>query len=128
MTQDVNPAVGAAAIGSGMSPCALGALPASRQPVRSAVPAAEEAVAERRRLAAVDPAAHTPELALSLNALSIRLAEVGRIDEGRAVIEEAVRLSRQLAAADPASGEAALARASTPCPTVWPTPGGMAKP
>ncbi|MFJ8432108.1 tetratricopeptide repeat protein [Kitasatospora sp. NPDC094019] len=54
-----------------------------------------------RALAATDPDAHLPGLAVALNNLSIRLSGVGRWAEGLAVGEEAVAIRRTLADADP---------------------------
>ena len=56
-----------------------------------------------RQLAAGDPAAYAPDLAKSLNNLSIRLAEAGRRDEGLTAIQDAVDISRQLVVDDPAA-------------------------
>jgi len=47
---------------------------------------------------------------MSLNNLSIRLAEAGRRQEGLAAIEDAVAVYRRLAAANPAAYEPDLAR------------------
>jgi len=69
----------------------------------SAASIIEDALAIRRRLAAATPAAYEPDLASSLNNLSIRMAEVGRRDEALAAIEEAVAIRRRLAAAQPAA-------------------------
>jgi len=71
--------------------------------------AIEEAVSVYRRLAAADPAAYEPALAMSLNNLSLRLADAGRRDEGLTAIEEAVGVRRRLAAANPAAYEPELA-------------------
>ncbi|MEA2188304.1 MAG: hypothetical protein QOK16_3315 [Solirubrobacteraceae bacterium] len=62
-----------------------------------------------RRLAAANAAAYEPALAMSLNNLSLRLAEAGRRDEGLAAIEEAVEVYRRLAAANAAAYEPDLA-------------------
>ncbi|MFI6582822.1 tetratricopeptide repeat protein [Embleya sp. NPDC050493] len=62
-----------------------------------------------RRLAKADPAAYEPDLAMSLNNLSIRLGEVGGRAEGLTAIEEAVAIRRRLAAANPAAYEPDLA-------------------
>ncbi|MGI8806887.1 MAG: tetratricopeptide repeat protein [Acidimicrobiales bacterium] len=66
-------------------------------------------VERMRPLAAANPAACEPDLAGSLNALSNRLGEVGRRDEGLAASEEAVAMHRRLAAANPAAYEPDLA-------------------
>ena len=62
-----------------------------------------------RRLAAANPAAYEPDLATSLNNLSIRLAEAGRRDEALTAIQDAVEIYRRLAAANPAAYEPDLA-------------------
>ena len=53
-------------------------------------------------------AAYEPDLAHSLNNLSIRLGAVNRNEEGLAAIEEAVEMRRRLATANPAAYEAHL--------------------
>src|SRR5262249_22692337 len=58
-------------------------------------------VNEYRHRATNDPDAFLPELAASLNNLSVRLGELGRQEEGLAAIQEAVTIHRQLAAARP---------------------------
>jgi len=60
-------------------------------------------------LAAANAAAYEPDLAMSLNNLSIRLAEAGRREEGLAAITDAVEVYRRLAAANPAAYEPDLA-------------------
>jgi tetratricopeptide (TPR) repeat protein len=55
----------------------------------------------RRRLAQANPAAYEPDLALSLSNLSVRLAAVGRREEGLAAIQDAVEVRRRLAEARP---------------------------
>ena len=63
-----------------------------------------------RRLAAANPAAHEPDLAMSLNNLSNRLAEAGRREqEALTAINDAVTIRRRLAAANPAAYEPDLA-------------------
>ena len=62
---------------------------------------AEEAVAAYRRLAAARPDAFTPDLAGSLNNLSIQLGDLGRPEDGLAAVDEAVTAYRHLAAARP---------------------------
>lgn len=54
--------------------------------------AIQEAVEVYRRLAAANPAAYEPDLAQSLNNLSIRLVEAGRRDEAERVWEEVAQL------------------------------------
>jgi hypothetical protein len=66
-------------------------------------------VAQQRRSAAADPAAHEPALASSLNNLSVRLGEAGRRDEGLAAIEAAVEINRRLVATNPIAYELDLA-------------------
>jgi hypothetical protein len=54
--------------------------------------AIEEAAAVHRRLADANPAAYLPNLATSLNNLSIRLDEPGRPDEAKTASSEAERI------------------------------------
>ncbi|MER5399311.1 tetratricopeptide repeat protein, partial [Streptomyces sp. NPDC002599] len=54
-----------------------------------------------RALTATDPDAFLPDLATSLNNLSVRLGDLGRREEALAAIEEAVTVRRKLAAARP---------------------------
>ncbi|MFF9351538.1 tetratricopeptide repeat protein, partial [Streptomyces sp. NPDC014734] len=63
--------------------------------------AIEEAVRLYRELVKTNPDAHLPDLAKSLNNLSIWLGTVGRRQEGLKAIEEAVRIRRTLAEANP---------------------------
>ncbi|HSV66542.1 MAG TPA: tetratricopeptide repeat protein [Mycobacteriales bacterium] len=63
-----------------------------------------------RRLAQANPAAYQPDLARSLNNLSIRLGELGRREEGLAAVEEAVEAYRRLAETNPAAYQPDLAR------------------
>ena len=65
--------------------------------LEEALTAIEEAVAIRRELAASQPDAFRPGLALSLNNLSGRLGDLGRREEALAAIKEAVELYRELA-------------------------------
>ncbi|HSV66747.1 MAG TPA: tetratricopeptide repeat protein [Mycobacteriales bacterium] len=67
------------------------------------------AAALYRRLAEANPAAYQPDLAMSLNNLSIRLGELGRREEGLAAIQEAVEAYRRLAEANPAAYQPDLA-------------------
>ncbi|MFE3206330.1 tetratricopeptide repeat protein [Embleya sp. NPDC059237] len=76
---------------------------------QQALAADRHALDIRRRLAKADPAAYEPDLAGSLNNLSIRLGKLGRRTEGLAAIEETVAVRRRLAAADPAAYEPDLA-------------------
>ena len=62
-----------------------------------------------RRLAAANPDAYEPDLAMALNNLSVRFGEVGRQAEGLAASEEASTLRRRLAAANPDAYEPDLA-------------------
>ncbi|HZN93726.1 MAG TPA: toll/interleukin-1 receptor domain-containing protein, partial [Myxococcales bacterium] len=61
----------------------------------------QEAVEAYRKLAKSSPDALLPDLALSLNNLSIRLGELGRRGEGLRAVEEAVEVHRKLAKAWP---------------------------
>ncbi|MET9593160.1 hypothetical protein ABZY45_19795, partial [Streptomyces sp. NPDC006516] len=63
--------------------------------------AVEEAVGHYRTLAEATPDAYLPDLATSLNNLSIRLGEVGRRADGLVAVEEAVAIRRTLAEANP---------------------------
>ncbi|MFV2099449.1 tetratricopeptide repeat protein, partial [Micromonospora sp. LOL_014] len=58
-----------------------------------------------RRLATVNPAAYEPELAASLNNLSVDLSEAGRRDEALDATVESVTIRRRLAQANPAAYE-----------------------
>jgi tetratricopeptide (TPR) repeat protein len=62
-----------------------------------------------RRLASANAAAYEPDLAGSLNNLSVRLAETGRRDEALTAIEQAVAVYRRLASANAAAYEPDLA-------------------
>lgn len=73
----------------------------SRRLADVAVRMAETLVARHRVLAEAEPDAHRSGLALSLNNLSNRLGEVGRLEEGLSAIEEAAGIRRALAAAAP---------------------------
>ena len=66
-----------------------------------ALAAIQEAVTIYRELAAARPDVFRPDLASSLNNLSIRLAGLGRREEALAAIEEAAHIYRELAAARP---------------------------
>ncbi|MFE3045320.1 hypothetical protein ACFXHG_35110, partial [Kitasatospora indigofera] len=72
--------------------------------------AAEEAVAIRRTLAKANPDAHLPSLAGTLDTLSARLGEMGRLEEGLTAAEEAVTIRRTLAKANPDAFGPALQR------------------
>ena len=65
---------------------------------------AREAVDAYRGLAQANPAAYTPDLAMSLNNYAVRLAEVGQRDEALAPAREAVDLRRTLAEGNAESG------------------------
>ncbi|MER6452490.1 tetratricopeptide repeat protein [Streptomyces sp900105245] len=54
-----------------------------------------------RALTATDPDTFLPDLAMSLNNLSVRLGELGRHEDALAAIEEAVTVRRKLATARP---------------------------
>jgi hypothetical protein len=60
--------------------------------------AIQEAVELRRQPAADRPAAFNPDLAMSLNNLSICLSNLGHQEEAPMAIQETVKLCRQLAA------------------------------
>jgi tetratricopeptide (TPR) repeat protein len=62
---------------------------------------ASQAVDYYRQLTAARPDAFTPDLARSLNNLSSRLGDLGRLEDALAAVEDAVNLYRQLAAAQP---------------------------
>ncbi|TDG29569.1 tetratricopeptide repeat protein [Paracraurococcus ruber] len=80
----------------------MNAMPASTLELREAALAAtEQAVATCRHLAEARPDAFLPDLALSLNNLSNRLADLGRREAALAAIEEAVASYRHLAEARP---------------------------
>ncbi len=74
-----------------------------------ALPAIEEAVALYRRLAARNPDAFEPYLALSLNNLSNVLSALGRRKEALAASKQAVALYRRLAERSPDAFEPYLA-------------------
>ena len=82
----------------------------AEQPVRAwpdlgrreeALAAIEEAAAIYRELARARPDPFLPDLAMSLNNQSVRLAGLGRREEALAAIEEAVTIRRELARARP---------------------------
>ena len=66
-----------------------------------ALAASEEAVKIYRELAASEPDAFLPNLAMSLNNLSADLSALGRREEALAASEEAVKIYRELAASQP---------------------------
>jgi hypothetical protein len=70
-------------------------------------------------LAAGNAAAYEPDLAGSLNNLSLRLAEAGRREEGLAAIEEAVTVYRRLAAGNAAAYEPDLASSLNNLSVTW---------
>lgn len=76
---------------------------------QDALAVAEEAVAVRRELAAVDMPAHEAELASALNNLGNRLSAAGRLGEGIAAGLQAVEIRRRLARARPRAHAADLA-------------------
>ncbi len=92
-------------------PAAVNALPQRPDLILGplALALTSQAVTVYRRLAAANAAAYEPALAMSLNNLSVRLAEAGRREEGLAAIQEAVTVRRRLAAASAAAYEPALA-------------------
>ncbi|MCE9622687.1 MAG: tetratricopeptide repeat protein [Actinomycetia bacterium] len=63
----------------------------------------ERIAATLRELAEANPAAYLPNLATSLNNLSVRLGELGRREEGLVAIQEATSIRRRLAEANPAA-------------------------
>ena len=78
-------------------------MPVSLRPWQEALASAEEALGSYRALAEDNPAAHTPNLASSLNNYAIRLAAVGRGEEALASAKEALELRRALAEDNPAA-------------------------
>ncbi|MEE1821571.1 tetratricopeptide repeat protein [Streptomyces sp. BE20] len=89
-----------------------GLLPhASQRLASTAARLCHQLVEHHRTLAATDPGVHLPDLAMTLNNLSVRLAEVGRRDEGLTAIEEATDHYRTLATADPGAHLTNLAMA-----------------
>ncbi|MDI5974067.1 tetratricopeptide repeat protein, partial [Streptomyces sp. SL13] len=73
----------------------------SRRLAHTAVYLTQVLTNHSRTLAEADPDAYLPDLASSLNNLSVRLGEVGRRAEGLTAIEEAARHYRTLAEANP---------------------------
>ena len=71
--------------------------------------ATSEAVDIYRQLAAANPAAFEPDLAMSLSNLGAFLSGLGRREEALAPAQEAVRIRRRLATANPAAYEPDLA-------------------
>ena len=68
---------------------------------QEALAGSREAVEIRRQLAAAQPDAFLPDLAMSLNNLANLLSDVGQRSDALAAIREAVEIRRQLAAAQP---------------------------
>ncbi len=91
----------------------LDALPASADPAFTALSLllTQQATAHCRRLAEADLTAHRPNLAIALNNLSVRLADVGRNVDALAAIGEAAGHFRSLVEADPPSYLPSLATA-----------------
>ena len=79
--------------------------------VRQALTATEKAVQIRERLAADNPAAYEPDLALSLNNLGKALSDLGDPAQGSAVTKRAVDVYRRLARTNQAAYEPGLALA-----------------
>ena len=79
---------------------AVDRLPAAVRPAE-AVPAAEEAVATYRELAAADPGRYRSGLADALTALSLAFLAQGRPAEARAAAQEGLAIRLELTAADP---------------------------
>ncbi|KAG8739710.1 hypothetical protein FRC10_005252 [Ceratobasidium sp. 414] len=69
-----------------------------------------EAVQQCRKLSTDSPAAFTPELASSLNNLSVSLSGLGRREEALSAVQEAVQLYRRQAADKPAGFTPDLAK------------------
>ncbi|ULR48549.1 hypothetical protein [Streptomyces deccanensis] len=69
-----------------------------------------EAVSVLRRLVAVNPLAHEPDLASGLGNLGTFLIGSGRTEEAAEAADEAVAIQRRLAAQDPALHEPELLR------------------
>ena len=89
---------------------ATAALPyPSRTLARLALRLAKELAAAYRDLAEEDPEMYEPALAVSLNNLSLRYAEVGRREEAWAASEEAASVFQRLDAEDPGRHEPDLA-------------------
>ncbi|MEV0188296.1 tetratricopeptide repeat protein, partial [Kitasatospora purpeofusca] len=74
---------------------------ASHRLTSTAVRLTHAITGHHRALAGADPDAHLPDLASSLNNLSIRLGDAGRREEGLTAVQEAVRIRRTLAGANP---------------------------
>ncbi|MCX4451572.1 tetratricopeptide repeat protein [Streptomyces sp. NBC_01789] len=68
---------------------------------RTAAHLAQAVTSRYRTLVKADPDTYLPQLAGSLNNLSIRLGDLGRQEEGLAAVEEAVNIHRVLAEANP---------------------------
>jgi tetratricopeptide (TPR) repeat protein len=75
-----------------------------------ALAASVEAAQTFRELAAARPDAFRPDLAASLNNLSLRLADAGRREQALAAIQEAVTIRRELAARWPDAHQQELER------------------
>ncbi len=78
-----------------------------------ALAAGREAADAYRELAAARPDAFRPDLAGSLNNLSLRLADLGRREDALAAIQEGAQVYRELAAARPDAFRPGLARSLT---------------
>jgi Tetratricopeptide repeat len=64
---------------------------------------AQTLLTETRRLVGTDETTYLPDLASSLNHVSVRLGALGRRQDGLAAIEEAVTIHRRLAETNPAT-------------------------
>ncbi|WP_327259810.1 tetratricopeptide repeat protein [Streptomyces sp. NBC_01240] len=73
----------------------------SQRLARTAMRLSQTITGHYRTLAEANPDAYLPDLAMSLNNLSVRLGEAGRRAEGLAASQEAVRVRRTLAEASP---------------------------
>ena len=78
-----------------------------------ALSAAQEAVALYRELAAGNPAAYLPDLAMSVNNLAVRLAEAGRRAEALDCAREASAHYHELARTNPDAFGPAAERADS---------------
>ncbi|MGW0853088.1 P-loop NTPase, partial [Streptomyces sp. NPDC002624] len=75
--------------------------PSTQRLSRTATHLVQAITSRYRTLVKADPDTYLPQLAGSLNNLSIRLGDMGRQEEGLAAVEEAVRIHRTLVKADP---------------------------
>ncbi len=94
----LNRTVAIVAVDSSVLPAALESLPRRRDLVLGplSLTLTAQAVAVYRRLAAANAAAYEPDLARSLNNLSIRLAEAGRREEAERARSEAAEVEERM--------------------------------